>query len=267
MKSEKREKHFAHPIRKKILRWGMIGLLSVLFLEFIVYFGSNLFLSNLARQKINDATENIYQIEFNRFSFSLLRRGFFMDGIVLKPINPDLGKKNQTLFDVQLDQVAFTGLWYSFLNKNFTIGKIYIDNPNVILDLPEGQDFLRQITANDTIDRISEISPIKALEEEIKKTVRGINLTGLFIKEVEIDHANFFFFNFLSEDALRAENTALKVRDIDFTTREEWETPFNAAGFEFELDQVTFPFQMESIRFRPKGSLSPHWISTSISKI
>ncbi|WP_111670922.1 hypothetical protein [Algoriphagus litoralis] len=241
MASGKREKHFAHPLRKKILRWVMMGILSLLFLEFIVYFGSNIFLSNLAQRKINEATDNIYQIDFNRFSFSLLRRGFFMDGIVMKPMNSDLRKDGQALFDVKLDQIAFTGLWYSFYDKNFTIGKIYIDNPNVILDLPESSQNPNSKKPKGASAGTKKISPIKALEEEIKKTVQSINLTGLLVKEVEIDHANFFFFNFLSQDALRAENTALIVKNIDLTTQKEWETPFNAEGFEFELDQVTFP--------------------------
>lgn len=241
MESEKREKNFAHPFRKKIIRWGMLGILSLLFLEFIVYFGSNLFLSEFAQRKINEATENIYEIDFNRFSFSLIRRGFFMDGIVMKPINPEIRKEDQVLFDMKLDQIAFTGLWYSFFEKNFTIGKIYIDNPNIILDLPPSLENQSKKQDSTTTSYPSGVSPIRALEEEIKKTVQRINLTGLVIEEVEIDHANIFFFNFLSQDALRAENTSLIVRNIDFTTQEEWKTPFNAEGFEFELDQVTFP--------------------------
>jgi hypothetical protein len=241
MKSGKREKNFAHPIRKKILRWGMISLLSLLFLEFILYFGSNLFLSKLAQRKINEASENIYQIDFNRFSFSLIRRGFFMDGIVLKPLNPDIRKENQTLFDIKLDQIAITGLWYSFFDKNFTIGKIYIDNPNVALDLPPNNEGGSQTKSGNQPSSQNRTSPIKALEDEIKKTVEQVNLRGILVKEVEIDHANIFFFNFLSQDALRAENTSLIVRNLDFTTKEEWKTPFNAEGFEFVLDQVIFP--------------------------
>lgn len=216
----------------------MIALLWLLFLEFIVYFGSNLFLSQFAQRKINEATDNIYEIDFNRFSFSLLRSGFFMDGIVMKPINSEIRKDNQTLFDIKLDQIAFTGLWYSFFENNFTIGKIYIDNPDILLDLPPNPG--NQTESQDSA-RIDKVSPIKALEEEIKKTVKSLNLTGLMIEEVEIDHANFFFFNFLSQDALRADNTSLIVRNLDFITQEEWATPFNAEGFEFELDQVIFP--------------------------
>ncbi|MFN3999122.1 hypothetical protein [Algoriphagus sp.] len=241
MESEKREKNTTRPFRKKIIRWGMLGILSLLFLEFVIYFGSNLFLTKFAQRKINEATGNVYEIDFNRINLSLLRRGFFMDGIVMRPINPDTRKEGQALFDMKLDQVAFTGLWYSFRKKNFTIGKIYIDNPNIILDLPPSME--DQENNQDEIIPINRerVSPIKVLEDEIKKTVRQINLTGLIIKEVEIDHANFFFFNFLSQDALRAENTSLIVRNLDFTTQKEWTTPFNAEGFEFELDKVTFP--------------------------
>jgi hypothetical protein len=241
MKSEKREKNTTHPFRKKIIRWGMLGILSLLFLEFVVYFGSNLFLTKFAQRKINEATGNIYEIDFNRINFSLIRRGFFMDGIVMRPIDPDTRKEGQALFDMKLDQIAFTGLWYSFRKKNFTIGKVYIDNPNIILDLPPSLENQSENLDDESIGIQGRVSPIKVLEDEIKKTVRRINLTGLIIEEVEIDHANFFFFNFLSQDALRAENTSLIVRNLDFTTQEEWKTPFNAEGFEFELDQVTFP--------------------------
>lgn len=241
MVSGKREKHSTHPIRKKILRWGMIGLLSLLFLEFVVYFGSNIFLSKFAQRKINEATQNVYLIDFNRFSFSLLRRGFFLDGIVMKPVNPEGRKEDQALFNITLDQIAFRGLWYDFFENKFTIGKIYIDNPNIQLDLPPStpkkatKDRTAKITTGD------KVSPVKALEDEIKKTVRSIRLTGLLIQEVEIDHANFFFFNFLSQNELEADNTSLIVRNIDFTTLDEWKTPFNAEGFEFQLEKATYP--------------------------
>jgi hypothetical protein len=241
MEPGKREKYFTHPIRKKIIRWGMIGILSLLFLEFVFYFGTNLFLTKFAQRKINEATGNIYEIDFNRISFSLFRRGFFMDGMVMRPINPEIRREDQTLFDMRLDQIAFTGLWYSFRQKRFTIGKIYIDNPNIILDLPPNTETQEQKNTNLAPGNVKKVSPIKALEDEIKKTVKRANLTGLMIEEVEIDHANIFFFNFLSQDALQAENTSLIVRGIDFSTQQEWKTPFNAKGFEFDLDQVTFP--------------------------
>ncbi|WP_139352685.1 hypothetical protein [Algoriphagus sp. A40] len=219
----------------------MISILSLLFLEFIVYFGSNIFLKKFAQRKINEATENVYLIDFNRFSFSLIRRGFFLDGIVMQPVNSANRKQDQALFDMTLDQVAFRGLWYDFFENKLTIGKIYIDNPNIKLDLPPSSPSKNQPPKSGNSSEKEKISPIKALEDEIKKTVRKMNLTGLLIKEVEIDHANFFFFNFLSNSQLKADNTTLLVKNIDFSTQEEWKSPFNAEGFEFGLENVTFP--------------------------
>ena len=241
MESGKREKHFTHPVRRKIIRIGMIVVLSLLFLEFVLYFGSNIFLKNYAQRKINEASKDVYTIDFNRFSFSLIRRGFFLDGIVMRPVNPENRKADQTLFDGTVDQIAFSGLWFDFFDKQLTIRKIYIDNPSINLDLPPNLQILSPQKASNDGGNGSKISPIKALEEEIRKTVRQANLTGLLIREVEIDHANFFFSNFLSKSDLKADNTSLVVRGIDFSTQQEWQTPFNAKGFEFELEKVVYP--------------------------
>ena len=241
MDPEKRKARSAHPFRKKMLRWALVSLLSVLFLEFVLYFGSNIFLSRFAQRKINEATGNVYLIDFNRFNFSLIRRGFFMDGIVMKPIHPESRKADQALFKITLDQIAFRGLWYSFFDRQFTIGKIYIDNPMVQLELPPKPPATvpsKGVQPNKPKDKKS---PVKALEDEIKKTVQRLNLIGLLIEEVEINHANFFFFNFLSQNELKADNTSLMVRNMDFTTQGEWKTPFNAEGFEFQLEKASFP--------------------------
>ncbi|MEP1953498.1 MAG: hypothetical protein ABJJ26_01040, partial [Algoriphagus sp.] len=61
-----KEKHSKHPFRKKILRWVMFTFLALLFLEFTIYFGSNLLLSNWARRKINEAAKDVYSVDFNR---------------------------------------------------------------------------------------------------------------------------------------------------------------------------------------------------------
>jgi hypothetical protein len=238
MESGKREKHFGHPVRRKILRIGMIVILSLLFLEFIVYFGSNFFLKKYAQRKISEATKDVYLIDFNRFSFSLIRRGFFLDGIVLKPVHPENRREGQALFDAALDEIALRDLWYNFADQSLNIGKVYIDNPNVRLDM---LDDWQQTDPKNSIDPENKVSPIRALEQEIKKTVERLNLTGLTIEEVEIDHANFFYSNFLSRSDLEADNTSLLIRNIDFSTQEEWTTPFNAEGFEFELERVTYP--------------------------
>jgi hypothetical protein len=236
----KQKHHFksSHPFRKKILKWVMFAFLGLLFLEFIVYFGSNLFLSNWARTKINDATSDVYNVEFNRINFSLLRRGVYLDGIIMKPVDGIEAKPGQTLFDFSLDELAFKGLWYSFSDNIFYIGRLQFDNPNISMNLPENAE--KEDSESDSL-RTKKESPIKKLEEEIQKSIAKIKLNALFVRELEINHADLFFLNFLSQNSLKAQNTKLLVRDINLTTQEEWETPFNARGFEFDLEDVNFP--------------------------
>lgn len=207
----------------------------LLLLEFLFYFGSNVFFSRYAQRKINEATHDVYVVDFNRFNFSLLRRGFFLDGLVLQPINSDLRSEGQVLFDIKLDQVGFTRLWFDFFDKEFTIGKIYLDNPSIQISLASDK-------AEEEPENLgqNEVSPVKLFEQEIRKSILQMNLGSFRINEIEINHANVLFFNFLSKGNLNAEKTSLLVKNIDLTTQEEWTTPFNAEGFEFELEGVNF---------------------------
>ncbi len=236
MNQKKKIKTPKHPIRRKVLRLLMIVFLAVLFLEFLVYFGSNLFLSNWARRKINESTHGVYEIDFNRVNFSLLRRGVFLDGIILKPIDPEMDQRDQALFNLHLDQLAVKGLWYGFNSGVLSIGKIELDNPNLSLDLPENVklDYRRTKAASE------EISRVKILENELKKSIDRLNFIGVYIHEIEINHADLFFLNFLSDNSIKAENTKLVVRDIDWASEGNWTTPFNARGFEFDLEDVHF---------------------------
>lgn len=158
-----------------------------------------------------------------------------MDGISMRPIDELDSRNDQTLFDFTLDELAIRNLWYSFSEEVFYIGKIEFDNPNVKLELP----------ASGNTGRVEgeerKKSAVKELEEEIQKSVERINFKALFIREIEIRNADLFFFNFLSQNSLQAEDTRLYVKNINWTTLEEWETPFNAEGFEFDLHNVSFP--------------------------
>ncbi|REG88500.1 AsmA family protein [Algoriphagus antarcticus] len=235
MTKEHKEKHSRHPLRKKVLRWVMFTFLAILFLEFVIYFGSNLLLSNWARRKINEAAKDVYLVDFNRIRFSLLRRGLFMDGIVMKPIGERKPGQNQALFDLTLDQLALKNLWYDFSEEILYVGSLEFDNPNISMDLPPKLD------SEDRNEEESKGSPVKALEDELKKIIDKINFTGVYISELEINNADLFFLNFLSQNSLKAENTRLLVKDINWATKDEWTTPFNARGFEFDLENVVFP--------------------------
>lgn len=237
------QKHSLHPARKKIIRVVTIIFMTLLFLEFLFYFGSNIFLSKWAERKINEATKEVYLIEFNRFNFSLLRRGIFLDGVIMTPIPGKIASEDQTLFNFSLDQLAIRNLWYSFSEEVLYVGKIEFDNPDVKLDLPENAD---SVVADKNQNRKSgstekKKSAVRELEEEIQKSIGRLNFGALFIREIEISHADLFFLDFLSQNSLKAENTRLVIKDINWTTKEIWKTPFNARGFEFDLENVDFP--------------------------
>ena len=190
-------------------------------------------MTEYAQRKVNEATEDVYIVEFNRINFSLIRRGIFLNGLVMRPVNPESRKENQTLFDFKLDEVGISGLWYDFSDHDLTIGSLYLDNPNIALDIPE-----KDTLAITSSKKGQFASPVKLLENEIRKSLERISLFGLLIKEIEINHANGFFFQFLSKENLIAENTSLVVRNVDWTTLDGWETPFNAEGFEFKLENL-----------------------------
>lgn len=236
MSADDQKKQDQLPLRKKILRVFLKGILVILSLEAVVYFGSNLFLAGIARQKLNESSEGVYEIGFNRFNLSLIRRGFFLDGIVLKPIHPENSKADQSLFEFTLDEISFSGLWYDFSENEFSIAKIHLDNPNLKLI---NRDSV-QTESQAGVDS-SRVSGIKILESEIRKSIRRLSLSGFYVDRIEIDHANFFFFNFLSQGELSAKNTSIKIFGLDWTTTEDWRTPFNAKGIDFYLDQATFP--------------------------
>ncbi|MEP1257594.1 MAG: hypothetical protein ABJL32_02580, partial [Algoriphagus sp.] len=163
-----KEKHSKHPFRKKILRWVMFTFLALLFLEFTIYFGSNLLLSNWARRKINEAAKDVYSVDFNRVRFSLFRRGIFMDGIVMKPLGERRPDQTQAIFDLTLDQLALKNLWYDFSEEILYVGRLEFDNPNISMDLPP-----KNLVKEDA-DSVKTESPVKSLEDELKKIIDKI---------------------------------------------------------------------------------------------
>lgn len=218
--------------------------LSLLFLEFIVYFGSNIFLSEWAERKINLATKNVYKIDFDRFNFSLLRRGVFLDGFTMTPISGQNPTKDQALFTFSLDHLSLQNLWYSFSDDVLYIGKIELNNPDAKLQLAEKLGLSNQTNLQQNANsglKSPQKSAVKQLEEEIQKSLKRLRFDAIFIKEVEINHADLFFFDFLSQNSLKAENTRVHIKNIDWTNQQVWKTPFNASGYEFELENIRFP--------------------------
>ena len=229
-KSAAQEKPKRSASRKKWLRILGVGLLALLTLEFALYFGSNLLLGSLFRKKLNESFNGVYELDFNRVHLSLIRRGIFLDGIVMKPMHPQQATAEQVLFELTLDEIAFSGLW--LWDNDLYVRKISLDRPNFhVLTSSRGKN-----PATGTSTR----SPIVLLEDELKKSIAKLPLAGIKVGSLEVDHAQIFFLNFLSQQELLAKNASFKALDMHWVPNQVWKTPFNARGFEFELENVTF---------------------------
>jgi hypothetical protein len=235
-KSSTQEKSSRYTLRKKWARRVGFLLLALLTLEFAVYFGSNLFLAGMLRERLQESSNGVYEIGFNRLNFSLIRRGIFLDGITFTPQHPEKARPDQKLFEFTLDELAFTGLWFNYFNQELSVRKITLDNPNIHLLQPLS-------TASKPAENSPEDSPspVFLLENEIKRSVLKLGLSSIQVAAVEIDHANLFFLNFLSQQELLTKNATLKLLDLDWTPNEDWDRPFNARGFEIDLEEVAFP--------------------------
>jgi len=236
-KSSIQEKSSKYALRKK---WGRrLGffLLALLTLEFTVYFGANLVLAGLVRERLQASSNGVYEIGFNRLHLSLIRRGIFLEGIAFTPQHPEKARPDQKLFEFTLDELAFTGLWFNFFNQELSFRKIALDNPNIRLLQPLSINPKPEGTTADSSSR----SPVFLLENEIKRSVLKLGLSSIQVAAVEIRRANLFFLNFLSQQELVTKNASLKLLDLNWTPNEDWERPFNARGFEMELEEVSFP--------------------------
>lgn len=229
-KSADQDKPKRSASRKKRLRLLRIGLLALLALEFSLYFGSNLFLGNLVRRKLQTTFNGVYALEFNRVHLSLLRRGIFLDGIVMKPINQEKAKANQPLFELTLDEIAFSGLW--IWNQELHVREISLDRLNF--------HFLTSSFGSDSPHAIAGQSEVVLLEKELKKSLANLPFSGVKVRNMKIEHAQIFYLNFSSQPELLAKNASFKVLDMHWLPNQVWNTPFNARGFEFELEEVTF---------------------------
>ena len=236
-KSTAQEKPKRSASRKKWLRILGLSLLSLLSLEFALYFGSNLFLGNLLRRKLNDSFNGVYELDFNRVHLSLIRRGIFLDGIVMKPMHPEKASAKQALFELTLDQLAFKGLWFGLWDQELYVREVSLDRPNfqVLASIPPSS--LDKDAGSISTTR----SPVFLLENELKKSIANLPFSGVKVSTLVVDHAQVFFLNFLSKNELLAKNASFRAVDMHWLVKKTWNTPFNARGFEFELENVSFP--------------------------
>ena len=214
--------------RRKYLRLAGIVILVLFSLQVVFYFGSDLLLRNFLKEKVKVASGNKYEIDFEKFHILFLQRGITFKGLKLNPVEDQFqALGNSPYFRISVPEISITGLNYRYFRKEFIIGTIELVNPEV--------DF--KLVQKDTSD-VSKpsVSPIVILQEEIKKSFLGTQVKEIRINHLKIDEADLLLKNFISQKAIKAENTRLLVEDIQLLQQREPRTPFNAKGFSFGFD-------------------------------
>ena len=186
--------------------------------------------------KLNESFNGVYELEFNRVHLSLIRRGIIFDGIVMQPIHLEKAGSEQVLFELTLDELSFTGLWYGLQNQKLYVREVRLDRPNFrVVASPS-----HSVSQQDKAPQRKVRSPVALLENELRKSIKNLPLAGIHVGRVLVNQAQVFFLNFLSQQELLAKEASFTALDLNWTPIQPWETPFNARGFEFELEGVTY---------------------------
>jgi hypothetical protein len=214
--------------KKKYLRLLGIVVLILAVLQIVFYYGSDFLLRNFLKEKVNVASGNKYEIDFEEFHILFLQRGISFKGLKLNPVQEQFVENGDNpYYRISVPEIDITGLHYRFFKKEFIIGTIGLVNPEVDFKL-----------ANQDTAAVSKpkVSPILILQEEIKKSFLGSQIKEIRINKLKIDDADLLLKNFISQKAIKAENTRLLLEDIQLLQPREPETPFNAKGFSFGFD-------------------------------
>jgi hypothetical protein len=210
------------------LRLAGITLLVLFSLQVVFYFGSDLLLRNFLKEKVNVASGNKYEIDFDEFHILFLQRGITFRGLKLNPVEDqfqNLG--DMPYYRISIPEIDITGLNYRFFKKEFIIGTIELVNPDV--------DFKLVKKDSSNVSKPA-MSPISLLQEEIRKSFLGSQVKEIRINRLKINEADLLLKNFISQKAIKAENTRLLMEDIQLLQERVPATPFNAKGFSFGFD-------------------------------
>ena len=128
-KSSTQEKSSRVALRKK---WGRrLGFvfLALLTLEFVVYFGANLFFAGLVRERLQGSSNGVYEIEFNRLHLSLVRRGFFWMESYLRHSIRKKRDQIRSCLNLHWMNSPLQGSGIIFLSRNFPFEKLPLTIP------------------------------------------------------------------------------------------------------------------------------------------
>ena len=225
-----------NPRRPWLRVLGLLALL-LLVLQLIFYVGADFLFRNFLTQKVEQASEGKYSLEFDRFHILFLQRGVSFKKLRLIPHEEKFeGKADIPYYHFEIPEISITGIGYLIWKKEFSIGRIKLQSPNITFRLQEGGQ--------------ESASSLQLLQEEIKKSFFSSALEEIRIKMLWIEDADLLMRNFVSQKGISAENTRILLEDIQLLKKRTPSTPFNAKGFEFSMDnfQVLLADSIHTIR-------------------
>lgn len=201
---------------------GLLALL-LLVLQMFFYVGADFFFRNFLTQKVEQASDGKYSLEFDRFHILFLQRGVSFKNLRLIPHEEKFeGKTDIPYYHFEIPDISITGIGYLIWKKEISIGRIKLQSPDITFRLQE--------------EEFESASSLQLLQEEIKKSFFSSALNEIRIKMLLIEDADLLMRNFISQKGISAENTRILLEDIQLLNVRKPSTPFNAQGFEFSLD-------------------------------
>lgn len=213
--------------QRKFIRVLGILVLVLLFLQLSFYFGANYFLRNYIKEKVRTASEEKYEIDFERFHILFLQRGVSFKGLTINPVDEKIQLlENIAYYNLEFPSISLKGFNYLLRKKELVVGKIELESPVVDFRLKISDEGEEQI----------QLSPLEILQNEIKKSFLQSTIQDIRIKSLKINNADLLIRNFIAQRSIKAENSSLLVKNIQLLKDREPATPFNAEGFFFEIE-------------------------------
>lgn len=207
----------------------ILGLLVfvLLFLQLSLYFGANYFLRNFIKEKVRTASEEKYEIDFERVHILFLQRGISFKGLTIKPVDEKIQLlENIAYYNLDFPSISLKGINYLIRKKELVLGKIELESPVV--------DF--QLKISDEEEELMQSAPLEILQNEIKKSFLRSTIQEIRIRTLKINNADLLIRNFIAQRSIKAENSSLLVKNIQLLKDRVPATPFNAEGFFFEIE-------------------------------
>ncbi|MCH7409732.1 hypothetical protein MM239_10025 [Belliella sp. DSM 111904] len=205
-----------------------ITVLVLLVLQMVIYFSSDFFLRNYLKNKVSQASEQKYEVDFDRFYVSLFQRGLIFEGFKLIPVEEAfVDMPDVPYYKIEVPKISLTRLFYAFRKREFQIGMVALSNPSIEFRLIEDVESLQES---------GEKSPLQLLEEEIRKSFGEMGLKEIRVKSLVVKEADLLLKNFISQKSIKIDHADILVKDIQLLQDRSPQTPLNAAGFSIDLD-------------------------------